>query len=131
MELCKTCGGEHPDYAGFLAYKKAEDLRVNILVHSSLYWSILKAKILYYSPLDLNEATVNELLPSDDRYDQMERAYLKKCQVLNLPNVLVHKSYPGTPEHLDGTGMMEVDWDHQDIQTAYRELLDAQKTKGT
>lgn len=89
--------------------------------HTRLSWAIIEAKILYYSPHGLTEAFVNEWLPSDDDYDDMERAYLELCRELGLPNTVVHKAHPGF-EDGKGPGMLEVDWLRPSVVLAYKRL---------
>jgi len=107
----------------------AEERRIKELQYAALVDSIVKAKILYYQPREISEATITALMPKDSRYDGMERSYLRLCRELGKPNELVHKEYPGVPEHLNGKGMMEVDWEHPVVKAAYAELLQYDRRK--
>jgi uncharacterized protein YqgQ len=84
--------------------------------YQRLYQLIILNKILYYAPERLPEKVHNTWSITDDAYDSMERRYLWLCEQLELPNALVHKEYPDVPEHLNGTGMLEVDFTHPDVQ---------------
>ena len=86
-----------------------------------LSWAIIEAKILYYDPKELPESFVERKLPSDARYDAMEREYLDLCVALNQPNTVVHKEYAGLRPR--GAGMFELDWERPSVKLAHEKLL--------
>lgn len=84
---------------------------------------IILNKIRYYHP----EKSDGRESIHDDQYDRFEMRYLQLCDILGLPNELVHKAYGKVgdweiPPELDGHGMMEVDWEHDMVQAVYADM---------
>lgn len=75
-------------------------------------------KITYYQPELLPVAAGNLLTVPDSQYDSMETRYLDLCALLEEPNTLSHQGQVGRADGINGTGMMEVDPEHPDVQDA-------------
>ncbi len=83
---------------------------------------LILSKILYYYPEAIGKAA-SRYEVGDDQYDDWERRYLKLCEILGRPNKLVHKEWPGVPEHLNGKGMMEVDFNDNEVDAVVKRFL--------
>lgn len=86
---------------------------------------IILNKIRYYCPEKGDKKTPIH----DEQYDSFEQRYLQLCKILNKSNKLVHKEYSDTPEHLNGTGMLEVDFSLLQVQKVIKKLQSAKSGK--
>lgn len=100
---------------------KELDLRDSFI---DISWKIIEAKILYYQPNpEWDQEFIDNKMPTDSDYDDLEQGYLTICGELGEYNDLVHKAYPGFEDVL-GDGMMEVNWDDPDVQEVYEVLCE-------
>jgi hypothetical protein len=83
---------------------------------------MIEWKIAYYAGQHVHKTRKAELQIADDTYDAYEQRYLTLCRELNVPNTLVHKSYPGFDDIDMSQAMMELDYERPSVQLAIWKL---------
>lgn len=92
--------GDHPTQLAHFEEEFTETSRL-LIVH----------KAVYYYPDRFDDRTRTLWTVGDAAYDSEERWYLILCKLLGKPNTLVHDTS-------EGSGMMEVDFEREDVKEA-------------